>query len=51
MKLGALLKWGILIKGKDFQKGDQGSFVVRPFCNRKGKREKLLRKYLMKSPN
>jgi hypothetical protein len=37
MKLGALLKWGILIKedrlkfGEAFQKGGQGSFALKHF--------------------
>jgi hypothetical protein len=49
MKLGALLKWGILIKGV-ILKGWPSKFAVRQFYNGQGKL-KVLYKNLMKSPN
>jgi hypothetical protein len=48
MKLGALLKWGILIRGVVL-KGWSRKFAVRHFYNGQGKL-KVLYKNLMKSP-
>jgi len=49
MKLGVLLKWGILIKGV-ISKGWPRKFAVRHFYNGQGKL-KVIYKNLMKSPN
>ncbi len=34
MKLGALLKWGVLIKENVFRKGGRGSFCSETFLQR-----------------